>query len=165
MNYFLLYFGLAAVAYVVTKLLPSVFGKTHEIFETIFYEPRIGIPAILVWPAIIVIGFILQRLKLHPTNPAAEDIRKSRVRRRRNSKDDVASLPQPTPVTILGQAKCVSNLRPTGKVEFNGKIVQATSLDQHIDQGEVVLVIEKRENQLVVIRNDPDGNQLSQDTK
>ena len=45
---------------------------------------------------------------------------------------------------------CVTVLRPSGRVEINGKVYQAVSTGGFIEVGESVLVSDTDENQIVV---------------
>ena len=45
---------------------------------------------------------------------------------------------------------CVTVLRPSGRVEINGKVYQAVSMGEFIEVGESVMVSDTDENQIVV---------------
>ena len=53
--------------------------------------------------------------------------------------------------TLIGQiGQCVTILRPSGRVEINGKVYQAISAGEFVEAGETVLVSGTEENQIVV---------------
>jgi len=52
---------------------------------------------------------------------------------------------------LIGQiGQCVTILRPSGRVEINGKVYQAISAGEFVEAGETVLVSGTEENQIVV---------------
>ena len=52
---------------------------------------------------------------------------------------------------LIGEiGKCVTVLRPSGRVEINGKVYQAMSTGEYIEKGESVKVSHTDENQIVV---------------
>jgi membrane-bound serine protease (ClpP class) len=54
---------------------------------------------------------------------------------------------------LIGKTgKCVTVLRPSGRVEINEKVYQAMSMGEFIEVGEMVLVSDTNENQIVVKR-------------
>ncbi len=144
----MIYFGSGILFYIIAKSLPRVFGRTTDLFECVGIEPLIGIPAMLLWPATILFGCFLQLCSLQPS--VADDERGRRELAECAPDEVVISLPQGPTEKVLGYARCVTDLRPTGKVEFNGVLVQATTLSQHVACGEMVAVVEQRENEVVV---------------
>ena len=52
---------------------------------------------------------------------------------------------------LIGEiGQCVTILRPSGRVEINGKVYQAISRGEFVEVGETVLVSGTDENQIVV---------------
>jgi membrane-bound serine protease (ClpP class) len=52
---------------------------------------------------------------------------------------------------LIGQiGQCVTILRPSGRVEINGKVYQAISAGEFVEVGETILVSGTEENQIIV---------------
>ncbi len=125
------------------KRSPKYFGPAKELMEFLVFSVGIGggfgmLFAILfafLWPLALILGLLVPSLTLeHKLEAYTPEHHES------------------ADAAIGAEACCLSDLKPSGKIDLNGKQCDATCLKEFIPRGSIVRVIKQQGFNIVVER-------------
>ncbi|MCC5851117.1 MAG: NfeD family protein [Verrucomicrobia bacterium] len=124
--FFIVYLATGLLLIPLAKRHPKYFGPAKELTD---YSLVLS----FLWPVVLILGLFLPSLTLEQKLDAV-------------SNGDGESETWP----IGGEALCLCDLRPCGKIEVNGQSYDATCLENFIPKGRMVKVLKKQGYNFIV---------------